>query len=350
MTLAVTHTEKIPIEAFISAQLRGPLLALLDEKGLRARACRRRLALWSPEGQVSLDEAMACLEMIYSECPEPELALQIAHKISLSQLGALGYLFLSCDNLGEVFASTARFYRLVWTGMNLNIQVSPSSLTIIWTADDLAGAPQLLYSIGLAGTVRLIRLLVGENFSPMHIVLPEPRLTETGGWEDFFKCRVEFNGATAALTFAVNDLLLPVCNSGDTLRKSVEYQIETQLARVAHDNDFLKIVQQHIVRSLREGSANLRRIAADMSISEATLNRRLAARGSSFRQLLDDTRYSLAQVYLRDTQLSLTDISWLLAYSEQSAFSRSFRRRARLSPRQFRMTPENHSTNPIRNG
>ena len=326
------------MEAFISAQLRTPLLALLDERGLRAPACRRRLALWNPEGQVSVDEAMTCLELMSHECPEPELPLHIANKISLNQLGALGYLFLSCDNLGEVFASTARFYRLVWTGMNIVIRVSPSELTTIWTAEGLAGAPQRLYTIGLASNVRLIRLLVGEHFSPLHVVLPEPRLADATALEEFFKCPVEFNDATAALTFAISDLLLPVRHDGDMLRKSVEQQIETQLLPVVRDNDFLQLVQQIIVRSLREGSANIRRIAAEMSMSEATLHRRITARGSTFRQLLDDTRYSLAQVYLRDASLSLTDISWLLAFSEQSAFSRSFRRRAGISPKQFRGT------------
>jgi hypothetical protein len=92
LTLAVTNTyKKTRYDLIYQRPTARPATTFLDELGLRAAACRRRLALWEIDGQISLAEAMACLAMINRECPEPTLALQIANKINLNQLGVLGY-------------------------------------------------------------------------------------------------------------------------------------------------------------------------------------------------------------------------------------------------------------------
>ena len=71
--------------------------------------------------------------------------------------------------------------------------------------------------------------------------------------------------------------------------------------------------------------------------SERTLHRRLAAEGTSFQRLLDDTRRELAQHYLGQRNLSLADIAYLLGFSDQSSFFRAARRWFGSSPRDYRI-------------
>jgi AraC-like DNA-binding protein len=73
-----------------------------------------------------------------------------------------------------------------------------------------------------------------------------------------------------------------------------------------------------------------------MALSPRTLQRRLAIEGTSFAEVPDDTRRHIAEAYIKDRALALTDVSYLLGFSEPSAFTRAFQRWFGLAPRQFR--------------
>jgi AraC-like DNA-binding protein len=72
-------------------------------------------------------------------------------------------------------------------------------------------------------------------------------------------------------------------------------------------------------------------------MSERTLQRRLAAEGTSFPRLLDNTRRELAQQYLDQRDVSLADAAYLLGFSDQSGFFRASRRWFGSSPRDYRI-------------
>jgi AraC-like DNA-binding protein len=87
---------------------------------------------------------------------------------------------------------------------------------------------------------------------------------------------------------------------------------------------------------LAQGEARLDAVALGLSLSPRTLQRRLAAEGRPFQQLLDATRRQLAAQYLRDVSLSLTEVAFLLGYAEQSSFSHAHRAWHGCSPQAWR--------------
>jgi AraC-like DNA-binding protein len=71
-------------------------------------------------------------------------------------------------------------------------------------------------------------------------------------------------------------------------------------------------------------------------MSNRTLQRRLAAHGVSFNELIDQIRFDMAKQLLEDKVISVTDISGELGYTDPASFTRAFRRWAGVSPRQHR--------------
>jgi AraC-like DNA-binding protein len=67
-----------------------------------------------------------------------------------------------------------------------------------------------------------------------------------------------------------------------------------------------------------------------------SLQRRLAAAGFSYQQLLDLARRDAAARYLADSPLSIGEVAHLLGYSEPAAFNRAFRRWHHETPQAFR--------------
>jgi len=73
-----------------------------------------------------------------------------------------------------------------------------------------------------------------------------------------------------------------------------------------------------------------------LAMHRRTLNRRLKAQGTTFREVLEDVRFEAARQLLTATQSSLDDIAAALAYAGMSAFMRAFPRRAGSAPGQWR--------------
>jgi AraC-like DNA-binding protein len=95
-------------------------------------------------------------------------------------------------------------------------------------------------------------------------------------------------------------------------------------------------VRAAIIESLRNGDATIEAVAARLAVTPRTLQRRLAAERYTYKHALDEIRSGLADTYLTATALSLTEITYLLAYSDPSAFSRAFKRWTGATPIEYR--------------
>ena len=78
-------------------------------------------------------------------------------------------------------------------------------------------------------------------------------------------------------------------------------------------------------------------IAYRLGLSRRTLGRRLASEGLTFEGILSALRADLAQRYLRDEALPISEIAWLVGYKEVSAFTHAFTRWTGKTPREARV-------------
>jgi AraC-like DNA-binding protein len=102
-------------------------------------------------------------------------------------------------------------------------------------------------------------------------------------------------------------------------------------------------VKAGIIDSLPSGPVANEKVARELGMSVRSLQRRLAEAGTSFRDLLDTSRQEMAQSYIREPEIELVEIAFLLGFSDQSAFSRAFKRWTGNSPNEVRKTFLNES-------
>jgi len=103
--------------------------------------------------------------------------------------------------------------------------------------------------------------------------------------------------------------------------------------------DSLSIIERvtkSIVQNLPSGHANIEQVASDLFLSTRKLQRLLHFEDTSFIVLLNRIRQDLAERYIKDKNMDLTEIAFLLGFSEQSTFSRSFKRWTGISPTKYR--------------
>jgi AraC-like DNA-binding protein len=97
---------------------------------------------------------------------------------------------------------------------------------------------------------------------------------------------------------------------------------------------FAECVRVAVVEQIKRGRFDIDAAARSIACSRRTLQRRLTTDGTSFREVLDNARREVAlEAIMRGGAMTtVTDLTFLLGFSELSAFSRAFRRWTGKSP------------------
>ena len=95
-------------------------------------------------------------------------------------------------------------------------------------------------------------------------------------------------------------------------------------------------IENAIAPLLPHGVPSVGDIASRLGMSGRTLARRLAAEGLTFKAVLGNLRSQLAEKYLSEPALSISEIAWLLGYEENTSFTHAFKRWTGKSPREAR--------------
>lgn len=95
-------------------------------------------------------------------------------------------------------------------------------------------------------------------------------------------------------------------------------------------------VEAQLEPMLESGDISLDRLAGELGMSRATLQRRLKAEGTSFEAILDGLRQRLARRFLRSENYSVKKTAYQLGFSDPAAFSRAFKRWTGRSPSELR--------------
>jgi AraC-like DNA-binding protein len=152
-----------------------------------------------------------------------------------------------------------------------------------------------------------------------------------------FGCPVRFGQARNSFVLADATWDLPSRAASSELLRTLESHAATLLAGLGVARETTTRVARLLVDELEGGDPSLATVARRMALSPRTLQRRLADEDTSFAEVLDNTRRHVAKAYVQDRALALTEVSYLLGFSEPSAFTRAFQRWFGLAPRQFRI-------------
>ena len=95
-------------------------------------------------------------------------------------------------------------------------------------------------------------------------------------------------------------------------------------------------VRSIIASEFRGGDPSLEHVAEQLAMTPRTLQRKLHEIGTSHNELLDQMRRQLAMRYLREREMAICEVAYLLGFSESSSFHRAFKRWTGVTPKEFR--------------
>jgi AraC-like DNA-binding protein len=139
-----------------------------------------------------------------------------------------------------------------------------------------------------------------------------------------------------ALVFDDASQTVPVVHADARLLDLLQRYADDLLAQRTHKDDVVVQASRWILRYLHTGEVAVAQLASGLGMSNRTLGRRLTEEGLTAARLIEQTRRDLAHHYLEDRAVPLGRITYLLGYSDLSAFTRAFRRWTGRTPSEWR--------------
>lgn len=268
--------------------------------------------------------------------PNSAFALRVGECWHPSNLGALGYAWLSSRSLRTALKRLQRFSKTLGQKASCRCEEGADGLRFIvdhGRGDNTTGYAMADYWMAL--TVSMCRTNYGASFSPLAVTLCRPQPEDARPWEDYYACPVRFAAPEDSFLVAedVANQVLPTANQ--EIAKTFDAILVAQLAALS-DSDLETRCKAYLLDQLTSGEPSEQDLAKEMAMSRRTLQRKLGQLGLSYKGLLERVRYDLALRYLDDPGNTVTDITFRLGFSEQSSFTRAFKRWNGQAPTAYR--------------
>ena len=293
-------------------------------------ACGLDLGQPLPE-DVPVTAYLRLLDAAAEQLNDPVFGLKVGQRMRLSTFASYGLVLCTCATFRLAAEQTRRFESLAHDLGRSEIVEAGGVAHYRWHSPWLQqpGGRHLAESV-MAGIHTFANWLAGEALPVIDAAFTHaaPAGVDLACYQAALGGPVRFGAEVTEARFPAAVLDAPLPNADTSLFPTVARTAEQRLAereRQAREPALVGQVRECIRAQLMHDAARLPAVADALGLSVRSLQRQLAAAGFSFSALLDDTRRELAQAYLRDRALSLTEIAFLLGFGEQSNFNHAFR-------------------------
>jgi len=304
---------------------------LLREAGLTLAQIEDRAARVPVRSQVRL------LELAAAALPDEFLGFHLARDYDLRELGLLHYVLASSETLDDALQRATRYSTTVNEGLSLKY-VERNDVAVAFHYVGIARhSDRHQMEFAVTTVIRACRELTGRHLLPHRVQFTHRRDEDHSEISAFLGVDVEFGASSDEIAFPRTIRDLPVVSADPYLSNILIGYCEEALARrVKRDGAVRSAIENAIAPLLPHGKARVDEVARRLGLSPRTLARRIASEGLTFGGVLDKLRCDLAQRHLRDSNLSISQIAWLLGYQEVSAFTHAFKRWTGMTPREMR--------------
>lgn len=324
-----------------AAYLNSILPALATHYGLSLETLLRNAGLsphtlQQPHTLVPLFQAGTVFLQILQASGDHGVGLVAGALVQPRSYQVLGYAVLGSSHLGDAIDRLIRYEKLVGKLGSTELIRQGDTCQLRWHCPLQGDWTRYLKEAAISGWITYARSLLPANVVPSQVCFDHPALIPLARYTDVFQCPVVLNAPWCGVAFPAALLETPITSADPGLRTLMDAQAQQLLQDFDATLNLVNEVRAQIARCLPTGEPTLESVAKRLQLSSRTLQHRLRQNGIAFKALVDDVRRTLALHYLRDERWALVDVAFMLGFSEQSAFSRAFRRWQGQSPQTWR--------------
>ncbi|MFK7948266.1 MAG: AraC family transcriptional regulator ligand-binding domain-containing protein [Saprospiraceae bacterium] len=285
----------------------------------------------------------AVLENALKQTKDKFFGLHIGEYLSLSAAGLIVQIAQSSETVRQAVDFMIQFSNLGCQALpfslhehddEIELRITPSDL---WQTQSPESVQHTVDGI-VVFTIKELHTLTHQKHYPTKLLFHYKQPNQIEEYQRIFKCAVDFNYQYTSLFFSNRLFQEKIITSDYNLLKILVQHAEFKLATMEQQSGFSTIVKQTILNLVKPEFPTIEQVAANLNLSVRTLQRRLKSEQKTYKSVLDNLKQQFAMDYIKNPQLTVSEIAYLLDYSEVSAFSRSFKRWTGKTPNQFRNT------------
>ena len=307
--------------------------AVFEEAGLDPRT------LNTPDTRFPMASMTRLWRLARERSGDPCFGLVAAAQWHPTTWHGLGYAWLASSTLEEALRRVVRYVAVVSTAADFDLSESDTVFRLEFGVQQgVEEIPQeVVLDAAVANLVSMCRSTYGPDFKPVRVEFAHPGSGCRRRRSEFFRSPVLYDADVTALEIDRAVAQKPLSTANADLAHANERVIADYLAELRHGGTVAS-VRARLIDDLPSGAVTEKSVAASLHMSLRTLQRRLRDEGTTYKEVLEDTRRQLAERFIRDHTLTLNEITYLLGFSEISSFSRSFKRWTGITPSAFRLS------------
>lgn len=293
--------------------------------------------LGQPSSSLMLDAYCRMLEAAAFETGNGNFGLRYGQQFEPGHLGLLGYVALASPTVGEALRNiSALFHHHQQNSMLRVVTQGPLSRIEYQICERNIVARRQDAELSLGMFFNILRHAYGRNWSPECVQFEHAQPEFTAEHERYFGVPAQFSQRCNALVLRSGDLSRPMPGADAHLLALVRHNLAQLGLPVRKAESLVERVQAAIRERLAQGEPMLDDVAQALDMPSWTLQRRLRTEGCSYQDVLLGVRRQMAIDYLRNPDIQISELAFLLGYSEISALSRAFHRWFDMSPSEWR--------------
>ncbi len=254
---------------------------------------------------------------------------------------AFGYSWLASSTLLDAMQRLTRYYQLMSTAsaeVTMTEKADSYALSAVFP-DESKSPPKEGIDCGMTAILALCDIVAEKEIRPLRVELTCPATVHPEAYRDALRAPIRFNAEVGTLHFDKDSLRAPLPHGTPDVARATD-KIAEQYIETLDPHKVASQVKRLLIALLPSGKVDQKLVSSRLNRSTSTLQRQLQFEGMSYRDVLESTQRGLAENYLRDKKHSHAQIAYLLGFSEQSNFSRAFKRWTLLTPRQYQESSE----------
>jgi len=291
------------------------------------------------DSRLTFAELEALLIASIKATNDETLGLHFGELVHPTTFHALGIALLSSSNIRSFCNRLERYYTFITSNETINLVEDNGGLQL-QLIPKLNVERSVVYPYLVQGSfstyVQWLRSMYRRDYAPERVCFTFDRPPKnTHAFRKHFGIECEFNSPIDMLYINQKDLAVPLPAANAELARMHDEVVVKFLAKM-NERDIRRRVHAQIIQLLPSGNCDKPTIARSLNMSVRTLHNRLTQENTSYQDILVQTRHELAEQYMEQKNLSVSEIAYTLGFSDCSNFSRAFQRWTGCSPTRYR--------------
>lgn len=282
-------------------------------------------------------------EISIQETNDPCFGIEVGKSWAPTTFHALGFAWLASHTLKDALVRLSRYTRIVNNSLSARLEEHGTQLHLYMeTSEDEKHIHYAGRDAGMAAVLTMCRILCGESFSPLEIHVSRKRSLCGDQLEAFTGIPINYESKNNLIIF--DDMRAEIrLASGNSELAKVNEDVAIKYINTLDRTSVVMQVKASLIELMPSGQVYEKIIASELNMSLRTLQRKLSDEKTSFSKIYKSIRQEMANEYIQDSQMSMTEISYLLGFSEQANFTRAFKDWYGTSPTAARQNIQNSS-------